>query len=123
MVLQRLNTYLCRNYEKEWSIVSIFSDSLFNVEALLSYLESASNCTGLSLKETKTGHMPINNCNSIQIKNPSYNILKCVKDYKYLVSLVLNSENDYNIRKVMAWNTCNKIDKLLTSSLNYRIKI
>ena len=81
------------------------------------------NCTGLYLNETKTECMPINTRNNIQIKTLSNNILKCVEDYKYLGSHILNSEKDFNIRKGMAWNACNKMDKLWKSSLSRNIKI
>ena len=103
--------------------IALLSDSLTNAQALLSALESASNCTGLYLNETKTECMPINIRNNIQIKTLSNNILKCVDDYKYLGSHILNSEKDFNIRKGMAWSACNKMDKLWKSSLNRQIKI
>ena len=67
--------------------------------------------------------MPINIRNNIQIKTLSNNILKCVDDYKYLGSHILNSEKDFNIRKGMTWSACNKMDKLWKSSLNRQIKI
>ena len=60
--------------------ISLLSDSLTNAQALLSALESASNCTGLHLNETKPDCMPINIRNDIQIKTLSDNILKCVDD-------------------------------------------
>ena len=67
--------------------------------------------------------MPINIRNNIQIKTLSNNILKCVDDYKYLDSHILNSEKDFNIRKGMAWSACNKMGKLRKPSLNRQIKI
>ena len=103
--------------------IALLSDSLTNAQALLSALESASNCTGLYLNETKTECMPINTRNNIQIRTLSNNILKCVEDYKYLVSHILNSKKDFNTRKGMAWNACNKMDKIWKSSLNSKIKI
>ena len=65
--------------------------------------------------------MPITTRNSIQIRTLSSNILKCVKDYKYLGSHILNSEKD--IQKGMVWNACNKINKIWKSSLNHKIRI
>lgn len=103
--------------------IALLSDSLTNAQALLSALESASNCTGLYLNETKTECMPINIRNNIQIKTLSNNILKFVEDYKYLGSHILNSEKDFNTRKGMAWSACNKMDKIWKSNLNRTIKI
>ena len=78
------------------------SDNLEIAQVLLSSLESAANCTGLHLNENKTECMPINTQGDIQIRTNPNNVLKCVYDYKYLGSHILNSEKDFNIRKGMA---------------------
>ena len=90
---------------------------------MLSALESAANCTGLYLNETKTECMPINIRNRIGVKTLANNILQCVDDYKYLGSHVTNSEKDFNIRKGMAWAECNKLDKIWRSDLDLIVKI
>ena len=82
--------------------IALLSDNLSNAHALLSALESAANCTGLYLNETKTECMPINICNHIDVKTLANNILKCVDDYNYLGSHVTNSERDFNILKGIA---------------------
>ena len=60
--------------------IALLSDNLINAQALLSAFESAANCTGLYLNETKTECMPINIHNNIEIKTLSNNFLKRVED-------------------------------------------
>ena len=103
--------------------IALLADNLTNAQNLLSALESAANSTGLYLNETKTECMPINIRNRIEVKTLSNNILKCVDDYKYLGSHIINSEKDFNIRKGLAWAACNKLDKIWKSNLNRTIKI
>ena len=82
--------------------IALLSDNLANAQALLSALESAANCTGLYLNETKTECMPINIRNKIDVKTLVNNILKCVDDYKYLGSHVSNSKKTLTSGK--AWH-------------------
>ena len=97
--------------------IALLSDNLQGAQSLLSSLESAANCTGLHLNETKTEIMPVNICNNQEIKTLSENILKSVEDYKYLGTHIKNSEKDLNIRKGIAWTACNKLDKIWKSNL------
>ena len=103
--------------------IALLSDSLANAQALLSSLESAANCTGLYLNESKTEYMPINCQENLEIRTISNKVLKRVKDYKYLGSYIYNSGKDFNIRKGIAWSACNKMDKIWKSDLDCEIKI
>ena len=97
--------------------------TLTNAQALLSALESAANCTGLYLNETKTECLPINIRDRIELKTLANNILKYFDDYKYLGSHIINSEKDFTTRKGMAWAACNKMDKIWKSNLDRTVKI
>ena len=103
--------------------IALLSDNLAGAQALLSSLESAVNCAGLHLNESKTEYMPINVRNNQEIRTLSNNILKCVEDYKYLGSHIQNSEKDFNIRKGIAWTACNKMNKIWKSDLARDFKI
>ena len=103
--------------------IALLSDNLAGAQALLSSLESAANCAGLHLNESKTECMPINVRNNQEIRTLSNNILKCVEDYKYLGSHIQNSEKDFNIRKGIAWTACNKMNKIWKSDLARDFKI
>ena len=81
--------------------IALISNSLENAQALLNSLESASNCVGLYLNETKTEY--INKCQTnnanLEIKTLNNKTLNKVVDYKYLGSFVSTSEKDFNTRK------------------------
>ena len=103
--------------------IALLADNLTNAQALLSALESAANCTGLYLNESKTECMPVNIRTHIEMKTLANNTLKYVDDYKYLGSHIRNSEKDFNTRKGMAWAACNNMDKIWKSKLDRTIKI
>ena len=103
--------------------IALLSDNLTNAQALLSALESAANCTGLYLNETKTECIPINIRNRQEIKTLTNNMLKFVDDYKYLGSHIMDSEKDFNIRKALAWTACNNMEKIWKSNLSRTLKI
>ena len=104
--------------------IALISNTLEDAQALLQSLESAANCVGLYLNETKTEY--VNHCETnpdLQIKTLNGTILKQVADYKYLGSFVLNSEKDLNIRKAMARKACNELHRVWTSDLATDLKI
>ena len=83
--------------------IALISDSIINTQTLLNSLESAANCVGLYLKETKTEYMNYtNSIDNMVIKTVSGYILKRVEDYKYLGSFASTSKKDFNARKGMA---------------------
>lgn len=57
------------------------------------------------------------------LKSSSGTIIKKVENFKYLGSYVMDSEKDFRFRKVMAWNTCNKLDHIWCSNISNDIKI
>ena len=105
--------------------IALISNCLKNAQALLHSLESAANCVGLYLNETKTeyiNHSQNNNTIS-EIKTLNNRVLKQVDDYKYLGSYVSSSEKDFNVRKGMAWAASNDMHKILVSDLSVELKI
>ena len=50
-------------------------------------------------------------------------ILKNVDNFKYLGSWSTSSEDDFNVRKALDWNTCHKLGEIWKSSLPRNIKI
>ena len=50
-------------------------------------------------------------------------ILKNVDNFKYLGSWSKSSEDDFNVRKALDWNTCHKLGEIWKSSLPRNIKI
>ena len=107
--------------------IALISNCIENAQTLLNSLESAANCVGLYLNNSKTEYMDYtksnNSIDNMIIKTISGYILKRVDDYKYLGSFASSSEKDFNTRKGMAWSACNDLHKMWTSKLTPRIKI
>ena len=107
--------------------IALISNSIENAQTLLNSLESAANCVGLYLNDSKTEYMCYtksnNSIDNMIIKTVNGYILKRVNDYKYLGSFASSSEKDFNARKGMAWSACNDLHKIWTSKLAPRIKI
>ena len=106
--------------------IALISNCLENAQALLKSLESAANCVGLYLNETKTEYLfnsQTNNNDSFEMKTLNNATLKRVNDYKYLGSYVSSSEKDFNVRKGMAWSACNDLHKIWVSDLNAELKV
>ena len=104
--------------------LALMAESHSSAQALLSSLECAANSVGLYLNESKTEYVNINGNNPDPvIKSSSGKVLKCVEDFKYLGSFIMDSAKDFNTRKVMAWMACNRLDKIWRSELPNEIKI
>ena len=105
--------------------ISLISNCLENAQALLISLESAANCVGLYLNETKTEYVFNSKTNDepFVMKTLSNSVLKRVDDYKYLGSFISSSEKDFNLRKGMAWAACNDLHKIWVSELSVDLKV
>ncbi|XP_066928664.1 uncharacterized protein [Clytia hemisphaerica] len=80
--------------------IALISSTLEDAQNLLITLESAANCTGLYLNESKTEYLTLNvNESSDNIKTISGTNLRKVEDYKYLGSYISSSEKDFKVRK------------------------
>lgn len=104
--------------------IALISNSLENAQSLLNSLESAANCVGLYLNESKTEYISFSQTDDpLTIKTINSTILKRVDDYKYLGSYISSSAKDFNTRKGMAWSACNDLNKIWTSKLDTKIKV
>ena len=88
--------------------LALVSETIQNLEELLHALETSASQVGLYCNEGKTEFisssgnvLPLTSLNGVNIK--------LVNDFKYLGSHINSSENDFKIRKGLAWKACNKI--------------
>lgn len=105
--------------------IALIANSRKNAQDLLTSLESAANCVGLHLNETKTEYIDISQQrdSTFDMKTLGGKILKQVDDYKYLGSCIMNSEKDFKARKGMAWSACNKMENIWKSHLDNKTKV
>ena len=106
--------------------IALISSQIESAQRLLISLESAANCVGLYLNESKTEYLTLNLDDSLPkiIKTISGIELKCVLDYQYLGSFISSSEKDFKIRKALAWSACNRLHKIWSSDfLDSELKV
>jgi len=102
--------------------LALVSETISNLEDLLHSLETSASQVGLYCNEGKTEFisstgnvLPLTSLNGVNIK--------LVNDFKYLGSHINNSENDFRIRKGLAWKACNKLNKIWHSNLSNALKL
>jgi len=102
--------------------LALVAESIQNLEDLLHSLETSASQVGLYCNEGKTEFisssgnvLPLTSLNGINIK--------LVKDFKYLGSHINSSENDFKIRKGLAWKACNKLNKIWQSNFSNILKL
>ena len=102
--------------------LGLISQSINDAENLLQSLEQAANQVGLHCNESKTEYLSTSP-ESSELKSLNGSSIKRVEDFKYLGSHINDSQKDFNIRKALAWDACNKLDKIWCSNLPSILKI
>ena len=87
--------------------LALLSDKIGNAEKLLKILETAAASVGLNMNTTKTKFIAVNTEGTITAQNDCD--LEQVNDFNYLVSKIISSENDIQVRIGSAWSTLNKL--------------
>eukprot|EP00106_Octopus_bimaculoides_P023455 XP_014790897.1 PREDICTED: uncharacterized protein LOC106884170 [Octopus bimaculoides] len=98
--------------------LALISHCIKDAEFLLQALKKAENQVSFYCNEfitTSAKLTELKSLNNISIKN--------VDDFKYLGSHIVDSQKDFRIRKALAWNACNRLDKIWHSSLPPTLKV
>ena len=98
----------------------ILSYKIRNADKLLKILETAVASVGLYMNTTKTKLIEVNTEGIITAQNGCD--LKQVKDFNYLDSKIISSENDIQMRIGSAWSALNKLTPIWKSNLDVSIK-
>ena len=103
--------------------VTFLSEETDQAPKLLSKIQTETAKIGLFLNAKKTEFMAYKQPNDIAIKTKSGELLKKVQNFKYLGGWVASTEQDFEIRKTLAWSACNKMKKIWKSNMNRKIKV
>ena len=103
--------------------IALLNGTLSLAEELLHSVEEAASEVGLYLNASKTELLTMNIPGTDSIKSISGHELKRVDSFKYLGSQIPDSFHDFKVRKAMAWDACNKLERLWTSSLETKLKL
>ena len=102
--------------------LALTSESIEDAESLLQSLEFAASQVGLYCNEGKTEYITTSP-NPCELKSLNNERIKKVEDFKYLGSYVVDPQKDFKIRKALAWDACNKLDKIWQSNLPSSLKV
>ena len=103
--------------------VALLSEEIDQAQKLLSKVQTEAAKIGLHLNAKKTEFMAYKKPDDITIKTKSGELLRKVQNCKYLGGWVASSEQDFGIRKALAWSACNKMKKIWKSNMNRTIKV
>ena len=101
--------------------IALLTDSIVDMQALLSTLEEEAAKVGLHMNEKKTNYMLINQEDQ-PIKTLNGTTLEKKEDFLYLGSWMSTTEKDINVRKAKAWAACHKLRKVWKSKLSNKLK-
>ena len=103
--------------------IALLSDTLNQAQDLLCRVENAADIVGLHMNASKTKVIAYNSVDDMRLSTKSGTCLEQVQDFQYLGSWVNESENDFTIRKALAWKACNKMRPLWKYNLSNTLKI
>ena len=104
-------------------VVPLISEETDQTQKLLSKVQTKEAKIGLHINAKNTKFMAYNQSNDIDIQTTSGELLKKVQNFKYLGGWVASSEQDFEIRKALAWSACNKMKKVWQSNMNRKTKV
>ena len=100
--------------------LALLLDKIGKAEKLLKILEIAAASAGLYMNTTKIKLIAVNAEGTITAQN-GYD-LEQVKDFNYLGSKIISSENDIQVGIGSAWSALNKLTPIWKSTLDVFIK-
>ena len=103
--------------------IALISDTEVQAQKLLERVEDAALRVGLHMNAKKTKCMVYNHNDEINIRTRDGTRLEVVNDFKYLGSWMESSKKDIQTRKALAWQACNKLNKIWKSTLTRNLKI
>lgn len=103
--------------------IALLSEEIAQAQELLDRVEKEAAGVGLHVNVDKTEAMVFNHTTPVEIKARSGELIKVVDNFKYLGAWMKGTENDFLVRKALAWSACHKLNKIWQSKLSNKIKI
>ena len=102
--------------------IGLISNTTAQAQMLLNELEKAELQVGLHMNASKTKCMIFNQDQIDDIQTPDGSKHEVVTDFKYIGAWIGSSQHDIQVRKALAWKSCNALSKICKSSLCRNIK-
>ena len=99
------------------------SEEIDQAQKFLSTVQTEAAKIGFHINAKKTEFMAYKQPDNITTQTATEEPLKEVQNFKYLGGWVASIEQDFEIRKALAWSACNKMKKIWKSNMNRKIKV
>ena len=102
--------------------IALLSDAIKQAQELLLRVETECNKVGLGLNGPKTKFLAYNVEGELQLCSRDGTVLEQKDDFKYLGSMVNETNKDIAARKALAWGALNDMNKIWKSSMSPDLK-
>ena len=102
--------------------IALISKEIGQAQEMLTRVELEASKVGLHLNAKKTEVMKLNLPDSVGIHASDGSLIKETGNFKYLGGWLESSKKDFEVRKALAWSTCNKLTRIWKSNVSRKIK-
>lgn len=92
--------------------IALVTDQMEEAQNFLHYVQHNAAKIGLHQNADKTELMSFNQEQEKVLKSINYENIQRVDNFKYLEAWIDNTANDVKFRKALAWEYCNKLNKI-----------
>lgn len=103
--------------------LALLTEEVSQAQELIDRLQKEASAVGLECNAKKTELQVFNHPDPVVVTVQCGRALKVVENFKYLGSWTKSSEDDFSVRKALAWSACHKLRKVWSSKLSRKIKI
>ena len=103
--------------------IALLSDQIEQAHEFLLRVETEANKVGLHINTKKTEAMIFNIVQPVGLTSKSGEIIREVRNFKYLGGWMESAEKDFQVRKALAWTACHKLRKIWTSKIPRVLKL
>ena len=103
--------------------IALVTEKLEQAQDFVHRVQENAAKIGLQLNSDKTEFMSFNQVQDTVLKTVNNDNIKKVDNFEYLGTWIDDTANDVKVRKTLAWNSCNKLNKIWKSSLCKPLKL
>ena len=103
--------------------IALVTEKLEQAQDFVHRVQENAAKIGLQLNSDKTEFMSFNQVQDTVLKTVNNDNIKKVDNFEYLGTWIDDTANDVKVRKTLAWNSCNKLNKIWKSSLCKSLKL
>ena len=103
--------------------LALLTEEIFQAQELINRLQEVARTVGLECNAKKTELQIYNHPDPVAVTVSCGRTLNVVDNFKYLGAWTKSCEDDFSVRKALAWTACHKLRKVWSSKLSRKLKI